>query len=151
MPQQEYVQIQGAQHPVTGRDFYVYQLNFSALAAAGSASGQISIEVNSLFTLQKMTMTADIAAAAFTYSTRPLPNVTMLITDSGSSRQLMSAAVPVLNLFGAGMLPFILPNPRTFLPNATVTCAVANYDAAATYNLKFSFIGVKTFFGAPSL
>ncbi len=139
--------VNGVPVTITGEDFYIYEVDFLALVYGTSASSQINIEQNSIFTLQKLCCTADIAATTYTRSAQVVPLCTMLITDSGSSRQLMSAAAPVNNFFGDGMEPFIMPNPRQFNPNSTVTIAVANYCTATTiYNLRFSFIGKKTFY-----
>jgi hypothetical protein len=57
----------------------------------------------------------------------------------------MSGAVPVVNLFGIGEIPFILPVPRIFKARSSITVAVANFSAATTYNLRLSFIGTKLF------
>ena len=84
-------------------------------------------------------------AAAQTESTRVIPLVTMQVTDSGSGRNLFESPVAVPSLFGTGELPFILPTPKLFSARSTITIAVANFDTAATYNLRFSFIGYKAF------
>lgn len=127
------------------RDFYVYVATFSGLAAAASANGTIQIEADADFMLQKLAYEADIAAAAFTASTRPVPNVNIQITDTGSGRQLMNNPVPIPSFFGTGELPFILPNPRKFTKQTTIALAVTNFDAAVTYNLRLSFIGYKIY------
>ena len=127
------------------KDFYVYQEDFSALANGTSATGNINIQADSDFVLQKITYFADIAAAAQTDSTRVIPLITMQVTDSGSGRNLFESPVAVPSLFGTGELPFILPTPKLFSARSTITITVANFDAAATYNLRFSFIGYKAF------
>lgn len=128
-----------------GSDFYVYQVDFLALAAGGTGSGGFSIEADARFQLNKLTFFADLAAAAQTDSTRVLPLVTVLVTATGSGRQLSSGAVPVPALFGTGEIPFILPRPKVFAPNSKVTVAVANFSSATTYNLRLSFIGEKLY------
>ena len=128
------------------QEFFAYSVNFSALAAGSSATGYINIEANSYFKVQKLTFAADIAAAAQTESSRVIPNATILITNSGSGRQLMNTAVPIPSLFGTGRLPFILPTPKVFDPSTTITVQVANYDAAVTYNLYIVMIGSKLWF-----
>ena len=127
------------------RDFYTYEAEALALASTGSANDIINIEADSDFILQKLTYQADIAAAAFLDSTRPIPNVSIQLIDSGSGRQLMQNPIPIPSLFGTGELPFILPNPRKFLRNSTIQIAFTNFDAAATYNIRLAFIGYKIY------
>lgn len=127
------------------KDFYIYQLNFSALAAAASATDSFNIQADSAFRWEKATFFADIAAATQTDSSRVIPSTTIIITDTGSGRQLMDAAVPITSLFGSGQIPFILQNPKIFAARSTVTVTLANFDAAAAYNLRLSFIGTKLF------
>lgn len=127
------------------KDFYIYQEDFSGLAAGTSATGNVNIQADSDFVLQKITFFADIAAAAQTESTRVIPLVSMQVTDSGSGRNLFESAVPIAAIFGTGELPFILPTPKLFSARSTITINVSNFDAAATYNLRFSFIGYKAF------
>jgi len=127
------------------KEFFVYQEDFSALASGASATGNINIQADSDFLLQKLTYAADIAAAAFTDSTRPIPECTIIITDTGSGRQLSESAVPIPAFFGTGELPFILPTPRLFLARSTISLVVTNFDAAVTYNLRLSFIGYKLY------
>lgn len=129
----------------TRRDFYIYTAESLALAAAGNSNTIINIESDSNFLLQKFSYQADIAAAAFTANTRPIPNVTIQLIDSGSGRQLMQNPVPVSSFMGDGQLPFILPNPRLFLANSTIQIAFANFDTAVTYNIRLSFIGYKIY------
>jgi hypothetical protein len=128
------------------RDFFTYETDFSALAAAGSATQTFQIQADSDFIWHKGTFVADIAAAAQTDSTRVIPLVTCLITDSGAGRQLMNSAVPIPSLFGNGQIPFILPRPRVFRASSVVTVQLTSYVAAGTtYNLRLSFIGEKGF------
>ena len=127
------------------RDFYVYESQAIGLAPAASANDTIQIEADSIFILQKLAYHADIAAAAFTDSTRPVPNVTVQLTDTGSGRQLFNEPIPIPSIFGTGQLPGILPNPRLFERNSTIQVAYTNFDAAATYNIRLAFVGYKLY------
>ena len=127
------------------KEFFTYQEDFSAVASGASATGNINIQADSDFVLQKLTYYADIAAAAQTANTRVIPNATIVITDTGSGRQLMESAVPIASLFGTGQLPFILPTPRLFQARSTISLIVANFDAAVTYNIRLSFSGYKLY------
>lgn len=125
--------------------FYTYQVNALAIAPAGVATPTFQIEANSDFHLYKMNYFADIAAAAQTDGTRVIPLVTLLINDSGTGQNLMSAAVPIPSIMGTGSLPFILPYPRKLSANSTIQLTLTNFDAAVTYNIRLSFIGVKEY------
>jgi hypothetical protein len=127
-------------------DFYVYVVPaFAALAAGASATNNVQIQADSDFVLEQITYTATIANAAFTYSTRPIPNVNMLITDTGSGRQLMSAAVPLWTMGGSGEEPFELPRPKAFVARSTIAVQLSNFDAAQAYSVYISLIGRKLY------
>lgn len=126
-------------------DYFVYELDFTGLASGTSANASIQIQADSDFKWIKATHESNIANAGQTNDTRVIPLVTIQITDTGSGRQLMSAATPIENIFGTGLLPFILPVPRIFRARSTLAVAVANFDAANTYNLRLSFVGTKLF------
>ena len=126
-------------------DFFIYEVDFAGLTHGTSQTSNFTIQQEADFLLTKLTMVADIAAAAFTDSTRPVPLVTMMVNDTGSGRNLMSSAVPLPNIFGAGDLPFILPRQRLFVASSVVNITLTNYDAAVDYNIRLSFIGEKAF------
>lgn len=126
-------------------DFYIYETDFAALAAGSTVTNTINIQADADFVVQKLTFFADIAAAAQTDSGRVIPLCSVLITDTGSGRQLMSSAVPIPSMFGTGEIPYILSQPKIFSARSNIQIQVANFSAATAYNLKLSFIGVKQF------
>ena len=136
---------QGGIIPPGPRDFFIYTATASALAAAGTASAVIQISNDAPFFLTALTYQADVAAAALTESTNVIPLVTALITDTGSARQLMSAAVPIGAFMGDGKRPYRLVHPRLFQRGTSITVALTNFSAATTYNLRILFIGFKVF------
>lgn len=125
-------------------DFFVYEVDFPTLAGLTTANGNINIEASSDFRWIKACYFADIALGVQTDSTRVIPLVTVLITDSGSGNQLSNIAMPVPSLFGTGQIPFILPVSRIFTARSAIQITVANFSAT-TYNLRLSFIGAKIF------
>ncbi|MDE2019680.1 MAG: hypothetical protein KGJ13_05045 [Patescibacteria group bacterium] len=126
-------------------DFFIYEIDASALAAGGVFNGNIQILADSDFRWTKFAGFADIAGAAQTDSGRVIPLVTVNIVDTGSGRNLMSSAVPWGAYIGSGTLPFILPVPRIFKARTNIAVTMTNYSAATTYNLRLSFIGSKIF------
>lgn len=127
-------------------DYYVYEVDFNGLAPGNQQNGNIQIQADSDFKWLTAAYHADIAAAAFTDDTRPIPNVTVAITDQGSGRQLTQNPVPIPSIFGTGRLPFVLPIPRVFRARSSIGIDVVNFDAAATYNIRLSFIGTKLYY-----
>lgn len=127
------------------RDFFVYELDFLALANGVSATQTINIQQEADFLLTKMAQQTDLAAAAITSANQPIPLCTIMISDTGSGRQLMNTAVPLHNLFGEGDLPFILPRQRIFIASSVINVTLSNYSAATTYNVRLSLIGEKGF------
>lgn len=130
---------------VIAKDFYIYTADALSLAAGDSINVNVTIEADSDFVLQKLGYTADQDGAPQDDSTRVIPLATLLLTDMGSGRQLMSSAVPIPSFIGDGRLPFILPQPKLFLARTTINLLIANYSAADTYSIRLALIGMKIF------
>lgn len=127
------------------KDFFVYTPGvFNNIALGLSVSNTIFIQADSDFEWQKATFLAVNVNAQTTANTRVIPNMSVLITDTGSGRQLMNAAVPISTIFGEADNPFILPEPKIFTAKSTIQVQVTNFDAAAaTVQLFLAFIGRK--------
>lgn len=128
------------------QEFYTYAINFSSLANGTSATDIINIENEAYFKVQKLTYVADLALAAQTSSTTIVPLVTIVITDTGSGRQLSNTPISIPALFGTAELPFILPTPKVYKPRSSISITVANYSAATTYNLRINLHGAKIWY-----
>lgn len=128
-------------------DFFVYVFPEFTIANGANQTQQLTIQADSDFEVQQIAYHATIADAAYLYNTRPIPNVTAILTDTGSGRQLMSAAAP-LPSFASGLngeLPGFLPTFKTFQRNSAIQLQLFNFDAAASYILTVSLIGRKIF------
>src|SRR4051812_44188863 len=101
-------------------DLTYYQTLVSALAPAASLPSQINIDAGTDFYWVATTYQADIAAAAQLESTVIIPLLTAIITDTGSQRQLMNAAVPISAIAGPGERPYRLILPRLFRANSII-------------------------------
>lgn len=128
------------------KDFYTYEQDFDALAFNDAATGNINIQADSDFVVQKLTYSADIVGTAQTDDSRVIPLIAVQIIDVGSGRNLFASSVAVPSLFGTGQLPFILPTPKLFPARSAITINASNYSASTTYNLRLSFIGYKLFY-----
>lgn len=126
-------------------DFYIYSVDFNSLAGSTTQTGNINIQADSDFKVNKLSFFADLNNTAQTSSTRVIPLVTVQITDSSSGRNLMDRAVMVSEIFGDGQLPFILPQPKIFPARSNVSIVVQNTTPGTTYNLRLAFIGSKIF------
>lgn len=126
-------------------DFFIYTAFFPAIAPGDTQQQNIQVQADSHFKWIKATLQADIAAAAYVNSAKPIPLAALQIVDSGSGRQLFLNALPVEQMFGSGELPFILPIPRIFRARSNIALTLNNFDAAVTYNIRLALIGTKMF------
>lgn len=127
------------------KDFYIYGLNFLAIAAGATVTSQLAIQADSDFEVLKMNFASNLNAAVQTAATRTIPQCSMTILDTGSGRQLMNQSIDLTAMFGTGSDPFILSTPRVFKANSTIQVAMTNYSTAEVYNLRLAFIGNKQY------
>lgn len=141
----------GYQASERAKDLFDYELDFlnatsNKLPSAGTVTGSVQISNDSDFlwcsTTGIFSDTSDVVATVF-------PAVTCLFTDSGSGRQLSSAAVHV------GALLYI-PNqtaqtgmagtwyPKLLSGGSTLTVVLTNL-LAADRNVRLTFRGIKIF------
>ncbi len=132
---------------IVAKDFFIYSATFTGLAQNTTQQKNIPISDDSDFVILKTTFWVDDGLGSkFTPNTRQIPNVLVLMTDTGSGRQLMDAAQPVYNFFGTAENPFIFPMPKLLRRRTVLQLSASNQElAAATYRLTLSFIGVKIF------
>lgn len=126
-------------------EFFIYELDFGALADGASSTLSLNIQADASFLI------TDIAGTIFDANTQTasqgiiqVQNAAILITDSGSGKNLMNAAVPFHHLFGqGGQNRFTLPVPRIVQNNATISVTLTNNNGAAFAGAKISFLGAK--------
>lgn len=128
-------------------DFFIYPVSFLALAAGAVATQTLTFDASSDFTWYYGAYTADVAAAGQTQGARTFPLANILITPTDTSAQFMQAAVPLVHMFGIGENPFVMPAPRIIPARSAITFQMTNRDAAQTYNIFLSLIGVKRYLG----
>lgn len=127
------------------KDLFAYTTGRVAIGAVGASSTvNLLIQADSNFEVEKLTYMCDQAGAVTTDSSRVIPNVSVLIVNTGSGMQLMNSAVAVNALFGTAENPMILDKPYTFPAQSVIAITFTNFDAAVTnYNLSLNFIGQK--------
>lgn len=124
-------------------DPFTYGISF-AFTAAATLTGNINIQADSDFVILSTTYFVNVAAAAQTRSNQNLQNATVLLTDSGSGRQLMNQGVPVDSMFGNGQFPYVWPQPKLFASKSTLQVQVTQNEAT-TQTVFLNFQGVKIF------
>lgn len=118
--------------------------NFLA-AATTSAPVNTPIDASAMFLWTSTTFFANTANASTTASARLYPNVAVMITDTGSGRQLMDNPVPIPEIAGDGQFPYVLPEPRLIAANSTIACVYTNLDPATGFNIRLAFNGYKIY------
>jgi hypothetical protein len=134
--------------PYISSNFFVYESDIPAALNAGSSTTlTFNVAGDSDFFWTKFAAFALVGGAATTRSNDQLPAVTALIVNTTTSRQYSSGPVPLANMAGTGVFPFILPMVVLWQAFSTISITLANEGNAAYSNLQLSFIGVKAFTG----
>lgn len=124
---------------------YSYTAAFGVLAPAATLTVNITIDAAAPFLIVNQTYHATTADAVLTNATRNYPNVSVLLTDTGSNRQMMDVAVPIPNIFGDGQFPYILPEPKLMAANSVLSCQITSFEAAVNQNIDLTFSGYKLY------
>ncbi len=125
---------------------YSYNAVFAAIAPAGTATVNIAIDAAAPFLIVNQTYEANVTAgAAQTSGTFCYPNMTILLTDTSSNRQMMDVGVPVVNLFGNGQFPYVLPEPKLMAANSVLQVTATSFEAANSPVLRLTFNGYKLY------
>jgi hypothetical protein len=137
-----------------GSDYYWYVTNFgAALAPAATTNSQIQIDAGTDFYWIATSYFVDLAGAPITSGALILPLVTVLINDTGTSRNLMNSAVPVPAIAGDGREPYRLPRPRIFRANSVINFTWTSYATTTTTytDIYFTLHGYRRLVQAPGL
>lgn len=115
------------------------------VAAGATVTVNVQIDAGSPFLIVSQTYYANTANAAANRQTTVVPDCVVLLTDTGSNRQLMDVAAPIDSIFGNGQFPYILPEPKLMQANSQLACQITNRDAAAGFNIYLCFNGYKLY------
>lgn len=132
------------------KDWYNYPLTFSSMTVNVPSSQNIQIDAASDFYLTALTYKAYLASSttALTAATRIIPGATLLLTDGGSSRQLMQNPVDISDVAGDGEWPHRFIYPRLFKRNSVILVQLTPYDASlstAWDTLRVNFEGFRIY------
>jgi len=116
-----------------GSDYYWYDTLVQGLASTNTVgASQIQIDAGTDFYWIATTYSCDNAGASQTSGALLVPLVTVLINDTGTSRNLMNQPIPISVLAGDGREPYRLVRPRLFRANSVINFTYAAYVAAGT-------------------
>jgi hypothetical protein len=132
-------------------DYYHYNIGPGTNGAAGTIAAAAT--ANTQFTVQADSNFEWIYSTWFGYKdgvTTPASDgiqvpISLLITDGGSGRQLMSQAVPISSMAGVGREVYVLPKRRIFMSKSTVLVVFNNFGADQYDNVSFTLHGRKIF------
>jgi hypothetical protein len=129
-------------------DFYTYSVAFSDLLQATAQTSSIQIEADSDFEIIKLSAysiydTTEATIANLEQNQFPF---SVMLTDTGSGRNLMSQAVAVPALFGTAQLPFILPKTKLIYARSVLAVTITNLSSALDFDyVQLCFHGRKIF------
>jgi hypothetical protein len=130
----------------SSRNYFVYESDtLAALNAGAGANLTFNIAGDSDFFWTKFSCFALVGGAATTRDADQVPAVTLLLVNTTTGRQYSSSAVPLPNMAGTGLLPFILPQITMWQRKSTIQVQLQNVGNANYSNLFLSFHGIKAF------
>lgn len=139
-------QIQVGNSVYFGQDFYIYTANFGNLAALATAQQNVQIQSDSDFEWIEATCYGNLHGGTAPFSNAILLPINITLVDSGSSRNLFNAPIPIVSFSGSGQQPFILPVSRLFKAYSNLQVTAQSFDATNQWdNLQLNFIGRKLF------
>lgn len=128
-------------------DPFTFGINFLPLAASNTATDQFITQADSGFAIIKTTfvISSDVNVFVANISDVPkfAPQVVML-SDSGSGRDLANTPIAINSWFGTAERPFLWSKPKVLDPNSTFSARIQNLVATA-FNIRLAFHGFKIF------
>lgn len=140
----------GRNQPGYDEDFFMYVVQAGTLAQNATSIQQLTIQADSHFEWIKSTYYGTLAIANNglpPFEDAQFPEVTVLIQDNGSGRNLTTAPVPISSMAGTGREPFILNPTRYFEAKSTVQFTFTSFATSnvAYNNVTLTLLGRKIF------
>lgn len=134
---------------VLAEEYFIYSLPFPGIGVSTLSRRRIEFlqfEADADFLIQKFAYMIDVVPFGFeTLGSQDVPLITVLITDTGSGRQLSNVPTPMTTFFGDGRLPYILPTPKLYTKATRLRVELFNFGNQAYSFLELSFQGKKIF------
>lgn len=117
-----------SQEDIQYTDLFAYSWEVLNLAGLGTSSVDVTILAESDFLAEVGvgSIYNQVSKAHIEYQ-----DISVLITDSGSGRQLMDRAVQFRHWFGHPQEPFYFPTPKLFSANSVITILFTELDNVA--------------------
>lgn len=132
----------GELRPTQAFDYMADFVGTTVLTAGGTVNVNVQIQSDSDFLITSAALLAsDTAQTTFL----PILPALVLLTDTGSGRQIMNTAEHVANYFGTGQLVRVLDRPYFITAAATLAVQLQNLDAVNARVARIAFHGAKIF------
>jgi hypothetical protein len=127
-------------------DPYWYSTARTAIAISGTVTVLIPVQEDAVFVAEYLTFSYDDQVPVHgDVSSDSVSIFTLLITDTGSARQMMDRATHQLNITGTGQRPHYLAVSKHFRPNSSIQIVVVNLDATTAHNFQLTIGGFKAY------
>ena len=116
----------------------------ASLAAGANSIQQVNIQADGDFIIMKTMYFCEYTGAGdVTDATRPMPPITVDVTDNGSGTRLTREPLFIGSFAGYGALPMIWNAPRLVRANSSIEVVFNNLGATAVENVQLTFAGVR--------
>lgn len=128
-------------------DPFDFIINFLPIAASDTATNNFITQSDSGFAICKTSFTISDNVNVYVNNISDSPRyapLTIMLTDSGSGRDLSNFPVTIGSLFGGDRLAYHWSVPKILDPNSTLTARLQNL-VATPFNVRLVFHGYKIF------
>lgn len=133
---------------ISRQSFFYSTPLIASLAGGANSIQQVNIQADGDFVIMKTVYFGNYNGVAnVTNDNRPLPPVTVDVTDNGSGTRLTREPVFLSSFAGFGALPMIWNMPRLVQANSSIEVVFNNLGVTAVENLQLTFVGVRVQYG----
>ena len=128
-------------------DLYTYTADFLALAPNAVQTFIIQIDASAqfLWTAASFQACQTIGTSTYTWTSNPIPLVRILITDTGSAKQLMSNPVYINSMASSNNGPLRNIHPRFFDKSSAIQIQATSDDGTTWAHLQLNLIGFRIY------
>jgi hypothetical protein len=126
---------------ISAIEYFVYNLNLTAIPASGTVAGTIQIQADSDFVCTYFAGAQIVPGTGVTN----VPTGLIQLTDTGTGKTLFN--IPAFGglVLGLGGYPFLLPAPRTFAAQTSVGVTWQDLTAVDQTSLYFAMAGARIY------